>query len=120
MNLQLLSTKPKEAVKPSIENEIVWGGRLFVNAQILLHLLSKLSKYKNGQETLENIFAYTNFVNQQENVKLFKELQQEIDEICFLEKEMKLGRIKAEDKNIINFIFDSVIMVLTSNITRKD
>jgi len=120
MKLSLLHTKHKALVKPDIESEIIWGSTLFVNAQIILSLISKLSKYKEDKVELQNIFDYANAIKARQKIKLYKELQQEIDEICFLEKEIKEGEIKIEDKNIINFVFDSIIVVFTGDIPRKN
>lgn len=100
-------------------NDTVWGSRLFINAQFTMQLVSLLSKYINGEGELQNVFVYANALKQQRKVKLYAEVKREVDEICFLEKEIKAGEIGVEDKKIIDFVLNNIILVFTTQINRK-
>lgn len=108
----------KNKIKQSeVLKDIVWGSRLFVNAQFTIRLVNLLTKYSQGKEKLQNIFIYTNAIKKQKKVTLYQELEREVDEICLLEKLIKEGKITMEDKKVISFVTDSLILSFTYQTT---
>lgn len=100
-------------------SDIVWGNKLFVNAQFVLHLVKNLSLYSEDKIDLESIFIYANALWKQNKIKLYDELKREVEEILFLESELKNGSVSIENKDLINFVLSSTITIFTSKITRR-
>jgi len=91
----------------SLEN-IVWGNKLFVNAQFVLSLVNQLSKFGKGET-----------IKKQNKIKLYDELKKEIEEIIYLENEIKEGRVSEGNKELIHFVLSSTVTIFTTKITRK-
>lgn len=100
-------------------NDIVWGNKLFANAQFILGLVTLLSKYVKGETDLQSVFNYANAIKKQNKIKLYDELRKEIEEILYLETEIKEGRVSEENKELINFVLSSTVTIFTTKITRK-
>jgi len=99
--------------------DIIWGNKLFVNAQFVLGLVTLLSKYGRGETDLESVFVYTNAVKKQKKIKLFEEVKREVDEILYLENEIRNGKIAKDNKSLIDYVLNSTVIVFTTKITRK-
>jgi hypothetical protein len=99
---------------------IVWGNKLFVNAQFVLQLVNLISKYLEGKEKLKAIFDFANAIKKQQKIKVYPELDREVKEILYLENGIKEGSISSKDTTTINFILNSIIIIFTSKITRRD
>ncbi len=99
--------------------DIIWGNKLFVNAQFILGLVTLLSKYMRGETDLQFVFAYTNAIKKQKKIKLFEEMKREVDEILYLENEIKEGIVPLKNKDLIAYVLTSTFTVLTTKITRK-
>lgn len=99
---------------------IIWGNKLFVNAQFVLSLVNQLSKFGEGKADLQSVFIYANAIRKQDKIRLYDELRKEIEEILYLENEIKEGNVSVGDKNLINFVLGSTITIFTSKITRRD
>ena|SRR5579859_7484 len=99
--------------------DIVWGNKLFVNAQFVIGLVNKITNYSQGETRLEIIFSYANAIKKQKKIKLYKEVKKEVDEIIFLENEIKEGIVSLKNKDLIAYVLTSTVTVLTTKITRK-
>src|SRR5260221_319286 len=102
-------------------NDIIWGNRLFVNAQFVIRFVNVLTKYSHGKIELQTVFDYANAIKNQKKVVLYEELDREVEEICLLEKTIKEGEITLNDTNIINFIICSQVLTFTKDwVFKKD
>jgi hypothetical protein len=99
--------------------DIIWGNKLFVNAQFVLSLVNLLSKFGRGETDLQSVFMYANAIKKQNKIKLYDELRKEVEEILYLENEIKEGRISEGNKELINFVLSSTVTIFTTKITRK-
>jgi hypothetical protein len=52
-------------------------------------------------------------------IELYQELKREVEEILFLENEIKEGSVSADDRNLINLVLGSTLTIFTSKITRR-
>lgn len=84
-------------------NNIIWGSRLFVNAQLVSRLLSLLVAYNNGECTLSYLFRYVHAIEEQKKVKLYKEFEVQLKEFIVLEELLRTGKVSLTDDSVISF-----------------
>ena len=86
---------------------IIWGNKLFVNTQFVLSLVNQLSKFGKGETDFHSVFIYANAIRKQNKIRLYDELRKEIEEILYLENEIKECNVSVEVRKLINFVLGS-------------
>ncbi len=93
--------------------DIVWGNRLYVNAQFTVTFVSLLQKYAQGKIPLAYFFSYAHAIKMQRKIILYKDLARQIDEITTLEDLIKTGKVTLRDVRVIHYIINRVYIQLT-------
>ncbi len=93
--------------------DIVWGSRLFVNSQFVCNLVILLAHYYQGECTLSYLLRFIHAVQKQQKVKLYKELQIELEE--FIEVETCL-----DNDAVITYCVNRLFQNITEGRIRKN
>lgn len=94
-------------------NNTIWGSRLFVNAQFVSQLVFLLIAYNLGECTLSYIFRFVHALEEQKQVKLYKELKIQLEEFVCLDKLLQTGEVTLKDTKVINFTVNRMLWHFT-------
>lgn len=93
--------------------DVIWGSRLFVNAQFTSRFIYLLIRYREGECSLRNIFQYVHILRQQKKVKLYRELNAQLEEFITLERLLKNREVTVQDINVLNYVINNVLWHFT-------
>lgn len=100
-----------------MENEFedfTWRSRLYLNSQIIIKLLSYLTKYTQKEVQLDKVFQFVEYLNKKFSNELYPEVKNQINELTKLEEEIKTGAIYPKrDAHVIKYVVNTILWHFT-------
>lgn len=91
-----------------------WRSKLYLNSQVVIKLLSYLTKYSKKEFPLDEIFQFTEYLNNQFNQELYPEIKTQLKELTDLREEIKTGSIQPKrDEHVIKYVVNTVLWHFT-------
>lgn len=104
-------------IKIFMENEFenfTWRSKLYLNSQIIIKLLSYLTKYIQKEVQLYKVFQFVEYLNKKFSNELYPEVKNQINELAKLEEEIKTGAIYPKrDEHIIKYVVNTILWHFT-------